>query len=153
MNERDITTPGHIFPLVARDGGTLVRAGHTEAVIDIAKAAGCAPNGVICEIMKDDGSMARLPDLAEFAKEHGLKIGAIADLIAWRRMNETLVTRVTETAIETEFGGAWRLIIYRNDVTGCRTSGFAKGEVMPNSSVMVRMHALDLMVDLFGGLK
>ena len=151
MSERDITTPGHIFPLVARDGGTLVRAGHTEAVIDIAKAANCAPNGVICEVMKDDGSMARLPDLVEFAQEHGLKIGAIADLIAWRRMNETLVTRVTETAIETEFGGEWRLIIYRNDVTGVEHLVLQKGEVMPNSPVMVRMHALDLMVDLFGG--
>lgn len=150
LSERDITTPGHIFPLVARDGGTLVRAGHTEAVIDIAKAAGCEPNGVICEIMKDDGTMARLPDLVEFAKEHDLKIGAIADLIAWRRMNETLVTRVTETAIETEFGGAWRLIIYRNDVTDVEHLVLQKGEIMPDMPVMVRMHALDLMVDLFG---
>ena len=150
MSERDITTPGHIFPLVARDGGTLVRAGHTEAVIDIAKAAGFPPNGVICEIMKDDGTMARLPDLVEFAQAHGLKIGAIADLIAWRRMNETLVTRVTETAIETEFGGSWRLIIYRNDVTDVEHIVLQKGEILPDIPVMVRMHALDLMVDLFG---
>lgn len=150
MSERDITTPGHIFPLVARDGGTLVRAGHTEAVIDIAKAAGFPPNGVICEIMKDDGTMARLPDLVEFAQAHDLKIGAIADLIAWRRMNETLVTRVTETAIETEFGGSWRLIIYRNDVTDVEHIVLQKGEILPDIPVMVRMHALDLMVDLFG---
>jgi 3,4-dihydroxy 2-butanone 4-phosphate synthase/GTP cyclohydrolase II len=150
MTERDITTPGHIFPLVARDGGTLVRAGHTEAVIDIARASGYAPNGVICEIMKDDGTMARLPDLVDFAAEHDLKIGAIADLIAWRRMNETLVTRVTETTIDTEFGGAWRLIIYRNDVTGVEHLVLQKGDIMPAEPVMVRMHALDLMVDLFG---
>jgi len=148
--DRDITTPGHIFPLVARDGGTLVRAGHTEAVIDIARAAGCAPSGVICEIMKDDGSMARLPDLIEFAAEHDLKIGAIADLIAWRRLNETLVTRVAETAIDTEFGGNWRLMVYRNDITSVEHLVLQKGEVMPGTPVMVRMHGLDLMVDLFG---
>ena len=150
MSERDITTPGHIFPLVARDGGTLVRACHTEAVIDIAKAAGFPPNRVSCEIMKDDGTMARLPDLVEFAQSHDLKIGAIADLIAWRRMNETLVTRVTETAIESEFGGSWRLIIYRNDVTDVEHIVLQKGEILPDIPVMVRMHALDLMVDLFG---
>ena len=100
--EKDITTPGHIFPLVARDGGTLVRAGHTEAVVDIARAAGVEePSGVICEIMKDDGEMARLPDLIGFAAEHDLKIGSIADLIAYRRSSETLVQRTVETSVKT----------------------------------------------------
>lgn len=150
MGARDIATPGHIFPLVARDGGTLVRAGHTEAVIDIARAAGGEPNGVICEIMKDDGSMARLPDLIDFAGQHDLKIGAIADLIAWRRHNECLVTRITETSIDTEFGGTWRLIIYRNDITNVEHLVMQKGEILPDQSVLVRMHALDLMVDLLG---
>ena len=148
--QADITTPGHIFPLVARDGGTLVRAGHTEAVVDIARAAGRAPSGVICEIMKDDGTMARLPDLIEFASEHGLKIGAIADLISWRRHNETLVTRVTETSIETEFGGDWRLLIYRNDLTDVEHLVMIKGQINPDTPTYVRMHGLDLMVDLLG---
>ena len=147
---RDITTPGHIFPLVARDGGTLVRAGHTEAVIDIARAAACDPSGVICEIMKDDGSMARVPDLIDFAKAHNLKIGAIADLIAWRRHNESLVTRLSESAIDTDFGGDWRLIIYRNDITGVEHLVMQKGEILPDQPIMVRMHGLDLMVDVLG---
>ena len=150
-SDRDITTPGHVFPLVARDGGTLVRAGHTEAVVDIARLAGSsAPSGVICEIMKDDGSMARLSDLVSFAQEHNLKIGAIADLIAWRRRNETLVSRLTETVIETEFGGSWRLTVYRNDITKVEHLVMIKGTVNTEKPVLVRMHALDLMVDLLG---
>ena len=150
-NDRDITTPGHVFPLVARDGGTLVRAGHTEAVVDIARLAGStAPSGVICEIMKDDGSMARLSDLVSFAEEHDLKIGAIADLIAWRRRNETLVSRLTETVIETEFGGSWRLMVYRNDITEVEHLVMIKGTVDTEKPVLVRMHALDLMIDLLG---
>jgi len=147
--EADITTPGHVFPLVARDGGTLVRAGHTEAVVDIARAAGISvPAGVICEIMKDDGTMARLPDLIGFAKSHDLKIGAIADLISWRRKNESLVSRVAETAIDSEYGGQWRMIIYRNDITDVEHLVMVKGDIQPEKPVMVRMHALDLMVDL-----
>jgi len=149
--EADITTPGHIFPLVARDGGTLVRAGHTEAMVDIARAAGSEePAGVICEIMKDDGTMARLPDLVEFAKEHELKIGAIADLISWRRQNESLVSRVAETVIDSEFGGVWRVIIYRNDITEVEHIVLLKGEIQSDKPVTVRMHGLDLMVDLLG---
>ena len=151
FTDRDITTPGHIFPLIARDGGTLVRAGHTEAVVDIARAAGFDnPSGVICEIMKDDGSMARLSDLVSFALEHGLKIGAIADLIAWRRRNESLVSRLSETVIETEFGGSWRLMVYRNDITDVEHLVMLKGTVDTEKPVLVRMHALDLMVDLLG---
>ena len=144
----DITTPGHIFPLIARDGGTLVRAGHTEAVVDIARAAGAGPSGVICEIMKDDGTMARLPDLIEFAQEHDLRIGAIADLIAWRRQNEKLVSRRAETMISTEIAGDWRLVIYHNDLTNVEHIVLIKGDIDTSQPVLVRMHALDLMVDL-----
>ena len=144
----DITTPGHIFPLVARDGGTLVRAGHTEAIIDIAKAANKNASGVICEIMNDDGSMARLPDLVVFAKKHSLKIGAIADLIAWRRGNETLVSRISETIINSSFGGDWRMMIYKNDITGVEHIALLKGDLVTSEPVLVRMHALDLMVDV-----
>ena len=148
-SERDITTPGHIFPLVARDGGTLVRAGHTEAMVDIARAAGAeVPAGVICEIMKDDGTMARLPDLLPFAKEHGLKIGAIADLIAWRRRNESLVSRVAESVLDAEIGGSWRLVVYRNDISQVEHLVLIKGDVHSDAPILVRMHALDLMVDL-----
>ena len=144
----DITTPGHIFPLVARAGGTLVRAGHTEAVIDIAKAANANASGVICEIMNDDGSMARLPDLITFAKKHDLKMGAIADLIAWRRQNETLVSRISETVISSNFGGSWRMMVYRNDITGVEHLALLKGDLITSEPVLVRMHALDMMVDV-----
>jgi len=149
--ERDITTPGHIFPLVARDGGTLVRAGHTEAVVDIARACGIAmPSGVICEIMKDDGEMARLPDLLAFAKQHDLKIASIADLIAWRRRNESLVQRTVETAINARIGGDWRVIIYVNTISKTEHIALIKGDISAGDPVLVRMHALDLMADLLG---
>ena len=151
--ERDITTPGHIFPLIARDGGTLVRAGHTEAVVDIARACGSEnPSGVICEIMKDDGEMARLPDLIGFAREHGLKIASIADLIAWRRRNESLVQRTVESAITTRIGGDWRMIIYANTVSNIEHIALVKGDISAGEPVMVRMHALDLMADLLGAV-
>ena len=149
--ERDITTPGHIFPLVARDGGTLVRAGHTEAVVDISRACGSEmPSGVICEIMKDDGEMARLPDLIEFARGHDLKIASIADLIAWRRRNESLVQRTVETAITTKVGGDWRMVIYANNVSNIEHIVLVKGDISSGDPVLVRMHALDLMADLLG---
>jgi 3,4-dihydroxy 2-butanone 4-phosphate synthase/GTP cyclohydrolase II len=150
-NERDITTPGHIFPLVGRDGGTLVRAGHTEAVIDIARAAGYDnPAGVICEIMKDDGRMARLPDLVTFAKAHDLKIASIADLIAWRRQNESLVQRMVETTVTTRIGGDWRMMIYANTISNIEHIALVKGDISGDTPVLVRMHALDLMADLLG---
>jgi 3,4-dihydroxy 2-butanone 4-phosphate synthase/GTP cyclohydrolase II len=149
--ERDITTPGHIFPLVARDGGTLVRAGHTEAVVDISRACGSEmPSGVICEIMKDDGEMARLPDLIDFAKERDLKIASIADLIAWRRRNESLIQRTVETAITSRFGGDWRMVIYANNVSNIEHIVLVKGDISSGDPVLVRMHALDLMADLLG---
>ena len=150
-NERDITTPGHIFPLVGRDGGTLVRAGHTEAVIDIARAAGYDnPAGVICEIMNDDGRMARLPDLVTFAKDHDLKIASIADLIAWRRRNESLVQRMVETTVTTQIGGDWRMMIYANTISNIEHIALVKGDISGDAPVLVRMHALDLMADLLG---
>ena len=151
--ERDITTPGHIFPLIARDGGTLVRAGHTEAVVDIARACGSDnPSGVICEIMKDDGEMARLPDLVCFAKEHDLKIASIADLIAWRRRNESLVQRTVESAITTRIGGDWRMVIYANTVSNIEHIALVKGDISTGDPILVRMHALDLMADLLGAV-
>ncbi|MDA8717360.1 3,4-dihydroxy-2-butanone-4-phosphate synthase [Alphaproteobacteria bacterium] len=151
--ERDITTPGHIFPLIARDGGTLVRAGHTEAVVDIARACGADnPSGVICEIMKDDGEMARLPDLICFAKEHDLKIASIADLIAWRRRNESLVQRTVESAITTRIGGDWRMVIYANTVSNIEHIALVKGDISAGDPILVRMHALDLMADLLGAV-
>ena len=149
--EKDITTPGHIFPLVARDGGTLVRAGHTEAVVDIARAAGVEePSGVICEIMKDDGEMARLPDLIGFAAEHDLKIGSIADLIAYRRSRETLVQRTVETSVKTRVGGDLRLMIFENTISGIEHIALIKGDISTPEPVLVRMHRLDMMSDVIG---
>ena len=151
--ERDIATPGHIFPLIACDGGTLVRAGHTEAVVDIARACGSDhPSGVICEIMKDDGEMARLPDLIGFAKEHDLKIASIAYLIAWRRRNESLVQRTVESAITTRIGGDWRMVIYTNTVSNIEHIALVKGDISAGDPILVRMHALDLMADLLGAV-
>ena len=151
--ERDITTPGHIFPLISRDGGTLVRAGHTEAVVDIARACGSDhPSGVICEIMRDDGEMARLPDLIGFAREHDLKIASIADLIAWRRRNESLVQRTVESAITTRIGGDWRMVIYANTVSNIEHIALVKGDISAGDPILVRMHALDLMADLLGAV-
>lgn len=148
---KDITTPGHIFPLVARDGGTLVRAGHTEAVVDIARAAGIAdPSGVICEIMRDDGEMARLPDLIGFAAEHGLKIGSIADLIAYRRASETLVERTVETVMNGRIGGEWRLMVFENTISGIEHVALIKGDISTPDPVLVRMHSLNMMTDLLG---
>ncbi len=143
-----ITTPGHVFPLMARDGGTLVRAGHTEAVVDIARAAGANPAGVICEIMNDDGSMARLPDLLKFAEKHGLKIGTIADLIAWRRQRETIVKRGVETLFESNIGGEWRLIVYINSVSYAEHVALVKGDISTDEPVLVRMHGMNILTDV-----
>ncbi|HEY4135422.1 MAG TPA: 3,4-dihydroxy-2-butanone-4-phosphate synthase, partial [Alphaproteobacteria bacterium] len=112
----DIVTPGHVFPLVARDGGVLVRTGHTEAAVDVARLAGLQPAGVICEVLNDDGSMARRDDLVQFAQFHGLKIGTIADLIAYRRRTERFVERVLERPFDSEWGGQFRLMVYRNQL-------------------------------------
>ncbi|WP_439155452.1 3,4-dihydroxy-2-butanone-4-phosphate synthase [Yoonia sp.] len=146
----DIATPGHVFPLRARDGGVLVRAGHTEAAVDIARLAGLNPSGVICEIMKEDGEMARLPDLIAFAQLHGLKIGTISDLIAYRRRHDNLV-RVRETStIQSEFGGEWELRIYTDETQGAEHIALIKGDITTPEPVLVRMHALDPMLDVVG---
>ena len=147
---QDIVTPGHVFPLIARDGGVLVRAGHTEASVDIARLAGLAPAGVICEIMKDDGTMARLPDLLDFAQTHQMKIGTIADLIAWRRRTEKLVERVLETDFTSQFGGDFRMVIYANQVEYAEHVALVKGDITDGTPVMVRMHALDVLDDMLG---
>src|SRR5215468_7956200 len=125
----DIVTPGHVFPLVARHGGALVRAGHTEAAVDIARLAGLNPAGVICEIMNDDGTMARLPDLVTFAQLHGLKIGTIADLIAYRRRTERQVERVLETPFQSTYGGRFRMIVYRNVIDRTEHVVLARGKI------------------------
>ena len=145
-----ITTPGHIFPLMARDGGTLVRAGHTEAMVDIARLAGSTPAGVICEIMKDDGTMARLPDLMPFAREHGLKIGTIADLIAWRRQRETIVRRGGETVINSVYGGEWRMIVFVNTASYAEHVALIKGDISSDEPVLVRMHGMNILTDVLG---
>jgi 3,4-dihydroxy 2-butanone 4-phosphate synthase/GTP cyclohydrolase II len=146
----NITTPGHVFPLMAREGGTLVRAGHTEAAVDIARLAGLNPAGVICEIMNDDGSMARLPDLVPFAQHHGLKLGTIADLIGYRRRTERLVRRVQEGIIHAE-GGEWQLIVYANTVDNAEHMVLTKGDITDPAPLMVRVHAVDLLGDMLGG--
>ena len=146
----DIATPGHIFPLEARDGGTLVRAGHTEAAVDVARLAGLNPAGVICEIMNDDGTMARMPDLVSFAQHHGLKVATIADLIAYRRKHDRLVRRVVETEFESRFGGSFRMIIYENTVAYSEHIALVKGDVTTGGPVPVRMHALSVLDDVLG---
>jgi 3,4-dihydroxy 2-butanone 4-phosphate synthase/GTP cyclohydrolase II len=146
----DITTPGHVFPLMAREGGTLVRAGHTEASVDIARKAGLAPAAVICEIMNDDGTMARLPDLVTFAQKHNLKLGTIADLIAHRRLTERLVRRVEEGDYKHPAGGDWRAVVYANTVEYQEHLALVKGDVTGLDPVMVRMHAVDLLDDMTG---
>ncbi len=146
----DIATPGHVFPLRARDGGVLVRAGHTEAATDISRLAGLNAAGVICEIMKEDGEMARLPDLIAFAQLHGLKIGTISDLIAYRRRHDNLV-RVRETStITSEFGGEWELRIYTDETQGAEHIALIKGDISTPEPVLVRMHAMDPMLDVVG---
>ena len=150
-NRDDIVTPGHIFPLVAREGGTLIRAGHTEAAVDLARLAGLVPAGVICEIMNDDGTMARLPDLVAFAQHHNLKLGTIADLIAHRRRTERLVRRVEEGAIEHVAGGEWRVLVYVNTVEYQEHIALVKGDVSVGGPPLVRMHAIDLLDDMTGG--
>jgi len=144
----DIVSPGHVFPIVARDGGVLVRAGHTEAAVDMARLAGLNPAGVICEIMNDDGTMARLPDLVVFAKKHKLKIATIADLIAYRRKVDNLVGCIEETVIDSEYGGEFKLRVY--EVKDDHTQHFAlvKGNPTKDSPVLVRMHPFNMFDDL-----
>jgi 3,4-dihydroxy 2-butanone 4-phosphate synthase/GTP cyclohydrolase II len=146
----DIATPGHVFPLRARDGGVLVRAGHTEAAVDIARLAGLNASGVICEIMNEDGSMARLPDLVGFAQRHNLKIGTISDLIAYRRRYDNLVRMRDEQVITSEFGGEWTMRVYIDETQGAEHIVLIKGDISGDDPVLVRMHAMDPLLDVVG---
>ncbi len=148
--QADIATPGHVFPLRAREGGVLVRAGHTEAAVDISRLAGLNPSGVICEIMNEDGSMARLPDLVAFAQRHGLKIGTISDLIAYRRRNDNLVRMISERRITSEFGGDWTMRVYDDKTMGAEHIALIKGDIGGDEPVLVRMHAMDPLLDIVG---
>lgn len=145
---RDLVSPGHVFPLVARRGGVLVRAGHTEAAVDIARLAGLYPAGVICEIMNDDGTMARMDDLVVFARKQGLKIATIADLIAYRRSHDNLVELVTDRPMSSPFGGDFRLRLYRNVIDGSEHIALVKGEIARGEPALVRVHALNVMSDV-----
>lgn len=146
----DIVTPGHIFPLMARDGGVLVRAGHTEAAVDISRLAGLNPSGVICEIMNDDGTMARMPDLVKFAQFHGLKIATIADLIAYRRRHDKIVRREVEAPFTSKWGGDWRMVVYVNQVAYVEHIALVKGDISGDAPVMVRVHAVNILDDVLG---
>lgn len=146
----DIVSPGHVFPLVARPGGVLVRAGHTEAAVDVSRLAGLNPSGVICEIMREDGTMARLDDLIDFARTHGLKIGTIRDLIAYRLRRDHLVERVAASPFTSASGTEWQAQVFRDKATGAEQLALVLGPLDPDQPVMVRMHSLDLFADVLG---
>lgn len=150
LDHNDIVSPGHVFPLVARDGGTLVRAGHTEAAVDISRMAGLYPAGVICEIMNDDGTMARLPDLISFAQLHGLKIGTIADLIEYRRQNDRYLERRVEAPLESAYGDGFKTVVFRNDLDGSEHVAVVHGAIKPNETTLVRVHRTDVLADIMG---
>jgi 3,4-dihydroxy 2-butanone 4-phosphate synthase/GTP cyclohydrolase II len=148
----DIVTPGHVFPLIAQDGGVLVRAGHTEAAVDMARLAGMNPSGVICEVMNDDGTMARLPDLVKFAQLHGLKVASITDLIAYRRRTEKVVDRILESRINSRFGGEFKVVVYANKVAYAEHIALVKGDISGEEPVLVRMHQLNVLADALGDM-
>ena len=146
----DIVTPGHVFPLIARDGGVLVRAGHTEAGVDISRLAGLNPSSVICEIMKDEGTMARMDDLVSFARLHSLKMGTIRDLIAYRRKHDHLVEKRREMQFTSRWGGEWTAMTFYNKASGDETMALVKGRIDPDKPTLVRMHTMSFFVDTFG---
>ena len=146
----DIATPGHVFPLRARKGGVLVRAGHTEAACDVARLAGCYPAGVICEIMNPDGTMARLPELIEFATQHGMKIGTISDLITYRNRNDNLVVQTGSESVNSEFGGNWDMRIFTDQIHGIEHVVLIKGDITTPDPVLTRTHALHEASDVLG---
>jgi 3,4-dihydroxy 2-butanone 4-phosphate synthase/GTP cyclohydrolase II len=146
----DLVSPGHIFPLRARSGGVLVRTGQTEGSVDLARLAGLKPAGVICEIMNDDGTMSRMPELKKFAKEHGIKICTIADLVAYRLKNEILVRVVADAHLPSRYGGDWRAIAFENDVDRLDHLALIKGEISPKDPVLVRVHSECLTGDVLG---
>lgn len=145
----DLVSPGHVFPIIARKGGVLVRTGQTEGSVDLCRLAGLTPSGVICEIMKDDGTMARMPDLEVFAREHDMKIVTIADLIDYRMQNESLIHRMAEATIPTSFGGEFKIIVYENDVDDWQHIALVKGDIKEDDEVLVRVHSECLTGDLF----
>ena len=149
-DDGDIISPGHIFPLIAKEGGTLVRAGHTEAAVDISRMAGLYPAGVICEIMNDDGSMARLPELVAFAQLHNLKIGTIADLIAWRRQNDRFLERRIEAPLESDYGTGFRTVCFRNTMDNSEHIAIVHGDIKPDTTTLVRVHRTDILADILG---
>ena len=149
----DLVSPGHVFPLRARSGGVLVRAGQTEGSVDLARLAGLKPSGVICEVMKEDGTMARMPDLIEMAEEHGLKICTIRDLIHYRMRTERLVRRGAETLLPTSIAGEFKLIAYDNDADHLQHLALVKGEIDPEEPVLVRVHSQCLTGDVFGSMR
>jgi len=148
----DLVCPGHIFPLEARQGGALVRAGHTEAAVDVSRLAGLNPSGVICEIMNEDGTMARMPDLVKFAQFHGLKIGTISDLIAFRLRHDRIVERTLETTLQSQYGGAFKMMVYTNTIAHAEHIALVKGQIDDGEPVPVRMHALNVLDDVLGDM-
>jgi len=147
---QDIATPGHVFPLRAKDGGVLIRAGHTEAAVDISRLAGLQPAGVICEVMSDDGTMARLPELIAFAQKHGLKVGTISDLIAYRRRHDNLVKESASKSVTSSYGGEWCLKVFTDQTQGAEHIVLTKGDLTSPEPVLVRMHALNPLEDALG---
>ena len=150
VRTEDIATPGHVFPLRAKNGGVLIRAGHTEAAVDISRLAGLNPSGVICEIMNDDGSMARLKDLKKFAHTHNLKIGTISDLIAYRRRHDNLIKEVESSVLNSRIGGKWKVIKFKDEIENSEHIVLKLGEISTATPVMVRMHKLNVYKDLLG---
>ncbi|XDA96891.1 3,4-dihydroxy-2-butanone-4-phosphate synthase [Sulfitobacter sp. LCG007] len=150
MGPQDIASPGHVFPLRARAGGVLIRAGHTEASVDIARLAGLNPSAVICEVMKDDGSMARLPDLIDFAGTHGMKIGTISDLIAYRLKHDNLLRERDSREVVSAYGGEWLMRIFADEITGTDHVVLTKGDISTPEPVLVRTHALNALEDVLG---
>jgi 3,4-dihydroxy 2-butanone 4-phosphate synthase/GTP cyclohydrolase II len=149
-DHKDVVSPGHVFPLIAREGGVLVRAGHTEASVDLARLAGLYPAGVICEIMNDDGTMARMPDLVAFAQRHGLKIGTIEDLIGYRVKHDRIVKHVAKTTLESAFGGRFDLHVYETTVEPVEHLALAMGDLKAPGPVLVRVHVVNAFADLLG---
>lgn len=150
MGAADIATPGHTFPLRAKDGGVLVRAGHTEAAVDISRLAGLNPSGVICEVMKDDGTMARLPDLLEFGAAQNIKVGTISDLIAYRHTHDNLLVERDSRAVTSAYGGDWQMRIFSDQITGTDHVVLTKGDISSGPPVLVRTHAINALEDILG---
>ena len=150
VSGKDFVSPGHVFPIVAKNGGVLVRAGHTEAAVDISTLSNLNPSGVICEIMNDDGTMARRDDLFKFSKEHKLKIATISDLISYRRKKEKIIERTLKTKIKSQYGGLFDLIVYKNKIVPAEHIALVKGKINPKKPVLVRVHALNFLTDILG---